>query len=213
MIGSRNMKNNRGIILSVYVYILLVFFLLVLATLLMILNNTKLLSNRLKSSSDNILSADYNDFNIILIGDETVVSFLGEQYTDEGYIAKTAEGADITANVVTDINTNVAGVYTYEYTVGYEGITKTVTRTVYIISEEYNYSYNGSYSTFIAPVTGYYEVELWGAQGGNYSTSLQGGKGGYTSGFIKLNEGDTLYVYVGGQPASLTSGTVYYSSG
>ena len=40
---------------------------------------------------------------------------------------------------------------------------------------------------------GWYRIELWGAQGGNGS----GGLGAYTSGVIKLNSGDRLYIYIG----------------
>ena len=39
---------------------------------------------------------------------------------------------------------------------------------------------------------GWYRIELWGAQGG-----ANGGYGAYTAGVIELNEGDTLYFYVG----------------
>jgi len=47
---------------------------------------------------------------------------------------------------------------------------------------------------YIVPTgqSGWYRIELWGAQGGN-----NGGLGAYTSGIIKLNEGDILYFYVG----------------
>ena len=40
--------------------------------------------------------------------------------------------------------------------------------------------------------SGWYRIELWGAQGGN-----KGGAGAYTSGVIELEEGDVLYFYVG----------------
>lgn len=40
---------------------------------------------------------------------------------------------------------------------------------------------------------GWYRIELWGAQGGNGG----GGLGAYTSGVIKLNSGDRLYIYAG----------------
>ena len=44
------MKNNKGMILSTYVYMLLVFFLLLLGTMLVVLNNTKLLADKLKEN-------------------------------------------------------------------------------------------------------------------------------------------------------------------
>lgn len=42
--------------------------------------------------------------------------------------------------------------------------------------------------------SGWYRIELWGAQGGNESNRAYGA---YTSGVIKLLEGDTLYFYIG----------------
>ncbi len=42
--------------------------------------------------------------------------------------------------------------------------------------------------------TGWYRIELWGTQGGE-----SGGLGAYTSGVIRLTEGDKLYFYVGKQ--------------
>ena len=41
--------------------------------------------------------------------------------------------------------------------------------------------------------SGFYKIELWGTQGGGPT----GGLGAYTSGIIKLNEGERLYFYVG----------------
>jgi hypothetical protein len=53
---------------------------------------------------------------------------------------------------------------------------------------------------FVAPETGKYKLEVWGAQGGTYSTSYaSGGKGGYSYGTITLTDkSTTLYVYSGG---------------
>ena len=61
-----------------------------------------------------------------------------------------------------------------------------------------NYAYNGSYSTFTVPVTGYYQLEVWGAQGGYRSSSAYSGKGGYSTGKIFLEKDTILYIYVGG---------------
>lgn len=61
----------------------------------------------------------------------------------------------------------------------------------------YGYSYKGYPERFIAPATGIYTLETWGAQGGGRGTS-NGGKGGYSKGQIFLNRGQVIYVYVGG---------------
>ena len=64
----------------------------------------------------------------------------------------------------------------------------------------FNFDYTGAEQTFIAPVSGTYRLETWGAQGGNASyMSLQnGGSGGYSTGLINLTKNTILYVNVGG---------------
>ena len=86
-----------------------------------------------------------------------------------------------------------------------------VEKTIYIINYKKIivgknlFEYTGDYQTFIVPVTGKYKIETWGAQGGNYDETLFGGKGAYTSGNIKLVKGEKIYIYVGGQPSSLST--------
>ena len=50
---------------------------------------------------------------------------------------------------------------------------------------------NISPQEYIIPATGWYKIELWGSSG------TSGSNGAYTSGLIKLVEGDILYFYVG----------------
>lgn len=56
------------------------------------------------------------------------------------------------------------------------------------------FNYTGSEQTYIAPADGYYNLEVWGAQGDVVADT---GFGGYSAGNIKLNKGDILYVVVG----------------
>ena len=72
--------------------------------------------------------------------------------------------------------------------------------------EIYNYTCEEEVKTFVAPVTGDYVLEAWGAQGGSTSTNvsgsktipaIEGGRGGYSYGKIHLNAGDEIYVVVG----------------
>lgn len=101
--------------------------------------------------------------------------------------------------------------------IGYSALTTTLRFTVRgnkIVP--YTFSYTGKEQTFIVEYTGNYQIELWGAQGGgsyqnfdpNYSETgdyhgvgnfVEGGKGSYTSGTIRLTKGERLYVYVGGK--------------
>ena len=62
---------------------------------------------------------------------------------------------------------------------------------------ETTFNYTGSSQTYIAPITTTYTLEVWGASGGSIN-GYTGGAGGYSSGQVELNAGDTLYVYVGG---------------
>lgn len=74
------------------------------------------------------------------------------------------------------------------------------------------YNYNGtdgtdgSVQTFTAPVTGNYDLQVWGASGGNSSSGYLGGNGGYSKGTISLNKDDVLYIYVGGKGLNGVSG-------
>ena len=84
---------------------------------------------------------------------------------------------------------------------------------------------NIGYYTWTAPTSGIYQFEAWGADGGNawmssayspYSDSMTGGKGAYTKGKIHLNQGDVVYVYVGGKGTNavqISSSTNYVIQG
>lgn len=67
-----------------------------------------------------------------------------------------------------------------------------------IVEYTANYNYTGNVQTFVVPYTGTYQIECYGAQGGDID-NFTGGRGAYTKGEISLNKGDTLYIYVGGQ--------------
>lgn len=59
------------------------------------------------------------------------------------------------------------------------------------------FAYTGSIQTYTAPVTGDYQLEVWGASGGS-AASCAGGKGGYSRVQVSLKENETLYIGVGG---------------
>lgn len=60
------------------------------------------------------------------------------------------------------------------------------------------FAYTGAVQEFVAPVTGTYKLEVWGAQGGG-TTLASGGKGGYSYGNVELSAGQVIYIVVGGQ--------------
>ena len=57
--------------------------------------------------------------------------------------------------------------------------------------------------TFTAPVDGVYKLEVWGAQGGAWST-VPGGKGGYAKGTYSMFKEQNLYIAVGAGGTDLT---------
>ena len=77
---------------------------------------------------------------------------------------------------------------------------------------EGTYNYSGSYNVYTATVPGYYFVETYGAQGGNGSSSPMLTYGGYSSGYVYLNNGDKLYTYVGSSSGYNGGGTGYCST-
>ena len=63
----------------------------------------------------------------------------------------------------------------------------------------WEFSYTGDIQTFAVPLSGYYQLEVWGAQG-TTAIVCRGGYGAYTSGKIQLVNNTSLYVYVGQNP-------------
>ena len=93
--------------------------------------------------------------------------------------------------------TDKSGITTYIRSAGIKYV-------VEMQSQVYTGSGNQIYEV---PVTGNYILEVWGAQGGSID-DYPGGYGGYSTGVVKLEKGTKLYVYVGGQGSSKTSGSV-----
>lgn len=69
----------------------------------------------------------------------------------------------------------------------------------------WDFPYTGKVDYFTAPTDGYYKLEAWGAQGGNYG-SFKGGLGGYSKEVVFLKAGDVLQVNVGGQGDTFNGG-------
>ena len=77
---------------------------------------------------------------------------------------------------------------------------------------EYDFDFKEKAQEFVTPVTGSYKIELWGAAGNYYPSNMKDevGKGAYTAGTIKLDEGQKLYVYTGKNATD--EGTFYSAS-
>ena len=75
----------------------------------------------------------------------------------------------------------------------------TVDIILYKSTKYVNFDYTGDIQSYIVPIDGKYRIECWGAQGGT-DGDIAGGLGGYTSGYISLSKGKTIYVVVGQHP-------------
>ena len=72
-----------------------------------------------------------------------------------------------------------------------------------------NFDYFANSHIFIAPNAGTYKLEVWGAQGGSgiyRALKTIGGYGGYSTGIVKLNKDDQLYIYIGGTTTDYLGG-------
>ena len=66
------------------------------------------------------------------------------------------------------------------------------------------FGFTGGEQQFVAPYSGEYTFEAWGAKGGD--DGPLGGNGGYAMGSIELTAGQTVYIYVGGVGATCVAG-------
>lgn len=66
-----------------------------------------------------------------------------------------------------------------------------------VIEEIHNFPFNGNVQTFVAPETGYYRLETWGAQGGTINSTYSGGYGAYATGVVLLMKEEMVYVVPG----------------
>lgn len=74
-------------------------------------------------------------------------------------------------------------------------------------SDILNCPYSGVVKSITLP-KGTYKLECWGAQGGSYKT-YYGGLGGYSHGVLSIAQETVVFLYTGGQPATVsTSKTV-----
>ena len=79
------------------------------------------------------------------------------------------------------------------------------------ISYVKNFTYTGNVQTFTAPYTGYYKLEVWGAEG--KSSTYAAGKGGYSYGNVQLSSNKTIYIGIGGTAGYNGGGSASYNGG
>lgn len=131
--------------------------------------------------------------NVTLVGDKEdeygVYVNVGGEFVDPGYEGWTGEEPTISWENGEVVDTSTPGTYYLHY--DFDGYL--FRRKVVVDDFETNFGYVGGYQTYEALYDGYYKIELMGAKGAS------GGNGGYSSGVIKLNSKDKIYIYVGGE--------------
>ena len=114
-----------------------------------------------------------------------------------GVVGSTTENLGLSQNKVLVTDTYVPEILVTDEVLAANTTTTTTTETV---TQEFTEA--KSYEITLSKGT--HTLEVWGAQGGSYSTYL-GGKGGYSKGTLTLTEDTTAFVYVGGQPATVST--------
>ena len=99
-------------------------------------------------------------------------------------------------------SSNVYGLYDVVNNTFYNSASATAF-TAEFVEVQWDFPYTGSVQT-ASLHKGTYKLEVWGAQGGSYS-SYYGGVGGYSYGTLTLSTTTQLYIYTGGQPATVTA--------
>jgi hypothetical protein len=143
---------------------------------------------------------------ITLNGVANINVFPNTVYSDAGATASDNVDGNVSSKIVTtsDVNTAIKGTYhvTYNVTDNAGNVATQVVRTV-TVDNVYNFAYTGNPQSFVAPITGQYKLETWGASAGdrvdyNGTSDYYGGRGGYATGTISLTAGQVVYIYVGG---------------
>ena len=198
---------NKGFAISSMLYTILLLFLVLLVGILGILGTRKVILDKMKSeiaSNINVGGSLYLhlEYENPLVANTSMVDEFTFDPLDIVKIVDQA-GNKVEGSIRYDskpsFDSTKNGVYTVIYTGSYQGKEVTKTTTIEIINPVfYEYAYTGVEERFEAPVKGLYQFELWGAQGGSYNNTYQGGKGAYTKGNLSLDSKETLYFHVGG---------------
>lgn len=162
------------------------------------------------------------------VGSNNEIAVITDLEINTGYISKSAPTNPVLGDIwvaisfyenafITSTNIEVPIAHVAQYTSANKWVQKKAYISNSIVwtplndvaAENYvtNFAYTGAAQTFVAPASGYYKIQVWGAQGGN-GNSYSGGKGGYSIGTYRLISGESIYVYVGGSGASNCTTTV-----
>ena len=198
-------KKNNG-----FTLVELMAVIVILAVIVLIAFNR--IKNVLKKNNEDTIVANANVF-VKAVNESASTSRITENFEDGGYEIQALFDMGLSLSGTKPIGGGIiirdGVVYSgcLEYDSGFAEIKNEVVsytkECVFIPAGSYVvFAYTGDVQTYKVLLTGKYKIELWGARGGNSLDTNNpsiGGNGGYTSGVIQLNEGDTLYIYVGGK--------------
>ena len=139
-----------------------------------------------------------NDYTITIDSSEAEIHVDYEKFDQDATVKVTGDGRIIAEQGVITITVTYPSVEPTIYTITYklESIPE---------GSSFTYDYTGEAQKFVVPTTGHYKLDIWGAQGGGNDSVFNngnlgaGGRGGYSTGIIKLYKDQILYVYVGGR--------------
>ena len=162
-------------------------------------------------NKDNQILSFENDTRKIVIGDYVTTLPKGTTSSDIEFAVdefKTNQETMVLFNIKIAMRNVLIPKEVYNVNV----ITEIKNKDMLFFNYENEFIYIGTEQEFIVPKTGYYKIELWGAQGGG-NDIYKGGLGGYTSGIIQLNKGEKLYLYVGGEGKTTVENSGGYNGG
>ena len=172
---------------------------LILIVLLLMVVGYAATQMKIDIKGNTTLSENTSDFNVYLDNlklNGTEIEGINE--TKDGYEINVPSKGTLEYDVINDSTE-----YDVEATVECEEETGA--------NEVTNFDYTGGEQTFVAPVTGVYKLETWGAQGYTVN-SYTGGYGGYSIGKVNFSKNQKIYLFVGEKgKGGIGNGTRYSS--
>lgn len=203
------MKRKNGFAISTIMYSILILFIVLLTSIMGTLATRKTLLD--KSKKDVISFLNAQESTITANQESTYVEYKESNPLPGIYFD--TEATNIECEIDGEIYTNTKSLELGEYeltcTIVYDDIRYASANTKLIVDTnnfEYtkDFIYSGTGEEWEVPVTGYYQIELWGAKGGSYSTAA-GGLGAYSKGTLNMKANEIYYIYVGSAGATATS--------
>ena len=202
------MKNKKGFTLVELLAVIVILLVIVLIAV-------NVINDKIKKAEKNSVEVNANNYIKAVNGVASLSQNIGEDMEKGTYQVRQLNKTDIKISgekprkgfLVLQNYEVIMGCLTYDKYSAFinNGRTSEITRKGcddYSFAE--NFAYTGSEQIFISNLSGTYKLEVWGASGGEATSYngvevLPGGYGGYSVGEYYLNQGDKLYINVGGK--------------